>query len=99
VSRRGVLGLSPARIRRDARRGVRWRLVTRGRRASGKVVVSVRPEPIPGGDPLGGEGADAALVLETDLAGELAIVERGGTVDQTAYALLSDLLALAGAGR
>lgn len=34
-------------------------------------------------------------MLKTDLMGEIAIVERGGTVDQTAYALLSDLLPVA----
>ena len=96
VSRKGVSGLSAARIRKDARGGVRWRLVVRGRRVSGRVAVSVAPEAIGPGDPLGGEGADAALFLQTDLVGEIGIIERGGTIDQTAYALLSDLLALVG---
>ena len=54
--------------------------------------VSVAPERIPFGDPLSGSGPDAALVLETDLMGEIGVFERGATVDQTAYALLSDLL-------
>ena len=54
--------------------------------------MSVAPERIPLGDPLSGSGPDAALVLETDLMGEIGVFERGATVDQTAYALLSDLL-------
>ena len=54
--------------------------------------MSVAPERIPFGDPLSGSGPDAALVLETDLMGEIGVFERGATVDQTAYALLSDLL-------
>jgi homoserine dehydrogenase len=54
--------------------------------------VSAATERIPLGDPLSGSGPDAALVLETDLMGEIGVFERGATVDQTAYALLSDLL-------
>jgi len=38
---------------------------------------------------------DGTLVLETDLMGEIGLVERGGDVDQTAYAVLSDLVAVA----
>jgi homoserine dehydrogenase len=59
------------------------------------VRVSVAPERIPLGDPLSGSGPDAALVLTTDLMGEIGVIERGATVDQTAYALLSDLLEIA----
>jgi len=55
-------------------------------------VTATAPERIPLGDPLSGSGPDAALVLETDLMGEIGVFERGATVDQTAYALLSDLL-------
>jgi homoserine dehydrogenase len=56
------------------------------------VRVRVEPERIPLGDPLSGSGPDAALVLQTDLMGEIGVFERGAHVDQTAYALLSDLL-------
>jgi homoserine dehydrogenase len=66
----------------------------RGERVAGRVRVSVAPERLPAGDPLAGAGSDSALVLETDLMGEIALIERGGTVDQTAYGLLADLLAL-----
>ena len=33
-----------------------------------------------------------ALVLQTDLLGEIAICQLGGSLTQTAYALLSDLV-------
>jgi homoserine dehydrogenase len=39
-------------------------------------------------------GGDGALVLETDLMGEVGIWQGPGGVGQTAYALLSDLVAL-----
>jgi homoserine dehydrogenase len=99
VQRRGIRGLSAATVRQAARDGARIRLVVRGARVGGRVRVRVGPERLPAADPLAGSGSDSALVLETDLMGEIALVERGGTVDQTAYAILSDLLAVAGLRR
>jgi homoserine dehydrogenase len=92
VRRRGIAGLTGLDARRAARAGTRLRLVVRGVRQGRRVRVSVGPERVPFGDPLSGSGPDAALVLETDLMGEIGVFERGATVDQTAYALLSDLL-------
>jgi homoserine dehydrogenase len=40
------------------------------------------------------DGQQNALVLQTDLLGEIAIVQRGSGLTQTAYALLSDLVAV-----
>jgi homoserine dehydrogenase len=97
VRRRGIRGLSPAAVRRSARDGRPIRLVVRAERAGRRVRVSVSPERLRAADPLAGAGSDSALVLETDLMGQIAIVERGGTVDQTAYGVLSDLLAVANA--
>jgi homoserine dehydrogenase len=92
VRRRGITGLTGLDARRAVRAGTRLRLVVRGVRQERRVRVSVGPERVPFGDPLSGSGPDAALVLETDLMGEIGVFERGATVDQTAYALLSDLL-------
>ena len=92
VRRQGIAGVSLPGVRRALAAGFRTRLVVRGARARGRVRVSVAPERIPLGDPLAGSGPDAALVFETDLMGEIGVFERGATVDQTAYALLSDLL-------
>ena len=57
--------------------------------------VQVRPEGVPLGDPLATGGPDAVLLLETDVMGEIGVIERGMSLDQTAYALLSDLLHIA----
>jgi homoserine dehydrogenase len=94
VRRRGIRGLSAAAVRRAAREGACIRLVVRAERVGRRVRVAVAPERLAAGDPLAGSGSDSALVIDTDLMGEIALVERGGTVDQTAYGLLSDLLAL-----
>ena len=98
VTRRGIRGLSAETVRAAARAGRPIRLVVRGERRAGAVRVQVAPERLRAGDVLAGDGSDSALVLDTDLMGELAIVEKGGTVDQTAYGVLADLLAVAGAG-
>jgi homoserine dehydrogenase len=91
VKRTGIRGVSRLEVRRAARAGARLRLVARAERRGGRIIASVSPELLPLGDPLAGDGTDAALVFTTDLAGELGVLQRGGTVDQTAYALLSDL--------
>jgi len=95
VRRRGIAGITAEDVRAAAGEGTRLRLVVRGRRYGRSVRIAVGPERVPLGDPLSGPGADAALVLETDLMGEIGLVERGGDLDQTAYAVLSDLVAVA----
>jgi len=98
VRRRGIGGITVDEVRAAAAEGSRMRLVVRGAWSGRSVRVAVGPERVPLGDPLSGPGADAALILETDLMGEIGLVERGGAVDQTAYAVLSDLVAIAEAG-
>jgi homoserine dehydrogenase len=94
VDRQGIGTLSPGAAGAARARGERLRLVVRGRREGRRVRVSVRPESLPLDDLLVSPGADGVLVLETDLMGEVGIWEGAGGVDQTAYALLSDLLTI-----
>ena len=92
VRRQGIVGLAPKDVRRALRAGRRLRLVVRGAREGRRVRVSVRPEAVPLDDPLATGGPDAVLLLQTDVMGEIGVIERGMSLDQTAYALLSDLL-------
>ncbi len=74
------------------RAGRRLRLVASGRRSA---VPQVSLEELPAIDLLAGiSGTANALVLQTDLLGEIAITQLGGDLTQTAYALLSDLIAI-----
>jgi homoserine dehydrogenase len=51
---------------------------------------------LPADDLLAGiDGQQNALILHTDLLGEIAIIQRGSGLTQTAYALLSDVLTIA----
>ena len=95
VEREGI-GPATARIAMAAKaRGSRVRLVASARSGPEGVVTSVRPVELPETDLLAGlRGMANALVLQTDLLGEIAICQLGGSLTQTAYALLSDLITI-----
>ena len=95
VEREGI-GPATARQAMAAKaRGARVRLVASARTTPEGVVTSVRPVELPETDLLAGlRGMANALVLQTDLLGEIAICQLGGSLTQTAYALLSDLVTI-----
>ncbi|HTM27716.1 MAG TPA: hypothetical protein VL225_21130 [Vicinamibacterales bacterium] len=95
VEREG-LGPSTARAAMAARaRGARLRLVASARTGPAGIVTSVRPVELPETDLLAGlRGMANALVIQTDLLGEIAICQLTGSLTQTAYALLSDLVTI-----
>jgi homoserine dehydrogenase len=95
VERQSVRGITGEAVEAAAREGKRWRLVARARREGRRVTARVAPEELPLGDLLVSGGADGVLVLDTDLMGEVGLWEGAGGVDQTAYAVLSDLLEIA----
>ena len=65
-------------------------------RQDGGVTARVALEELSSDDLLASlEGQQNAIVFHTDLLGEIAIVQRGSGLTQTAYALLSDLVAIA----
>ena len=96
VDRRGIgpdTGAAAKRARADGRR---LKLVARAERKGRRVTASVGPEELSGDDLLAGlEGQQNALILRTDLLEEIAVVQRSGSLTQTAYALLSDLISIA----
>jgi homoserine dehydrogenase len=95
VRRRGIGGLTPKRLLAARRAGRRYRLVARAARSGRGVVITVRPERLVAGDPLASSGADGVLILQTDLMGEIGIWQGESGVEQTAYGLLADLVAVA----
>jgi len=96
VERGGIGHLTGAEVRAAAARGRRLKLVARARRSGHGVKVRVALEEFPPDHLFATlDGQQNALVLETDLLGEFAIVQLGGGLTQTAYALLTDLVALA----
>jgi homoserine dehydrogenase len=89
--RRTGIGPHSAPLARAAKeRGRRLRLVASARRGELPVV---EPLELPPTDLLAGlRGTANALLLDTDLLGEIAICQLDGGLTHTAYALLSDLI-------
>lgn len=93
VERCGIRGVTSEDLRSAARDGDRVRLVARAETSGGKLRLSVAPEAVPLASPLGcASGATNVLAIDTDLMGELTIFEKDPGVEQTAYALFSDML-------
>ena len=92
VSRVGIRTVTPQDVH-DARvRGRRIRLVASASRHGGRVHARVEPELLDKLDPLAHlVDLENALYLQTDLLGEIGIVQRSASLTQTAYALVSDL--------
>lgn len=96
VEREGVTAAAGDRIRAARAVGRRLKLIASAERARGVVRGRVRLAEIPETDLLAGlEGQQNALVLQTDVLGEVAIVQRGWGLTQTAYGLVSDLVSIA----
>jgi homoserine dehydrogenase len=92
VKREGIGPATGEAVRAALRSGKRLRLVASGRRDA---TPQVSLQELPAVDLLAGvSGTANALVLQTDLLGEVAITQLAGDLTQTAYALLSDLVTI-----
>ena len=92
VTRTGIRDMTPRDVADAVSRGRRVRLVASALRRGHTIDVRVEPELLDPGDPLAALGKfENALFLRTDLLGEVGIVQRTSTLQQTAYALLSDI--------
>jgi len=93
VDRDGIRNIRVEDIERAARSGMVIRLVARGKRSIDGAKLTVAPEWVPITSTLGSVcGTSNVLMLETDLMGEIAILENEPGTGQTAYALLSDMI-------
>ena len=96
IERTGIAGVTRDQVQAAIRRGKRIRLVASGERRDGAVAGRVAPAELDAGDPLAAlEGLQNLLLLQTDMLGEIGILQRDGGLVQTAYALLGDLVAIA----
>ena len=92
VTRKGINRATADAARAAKARGGRLKLVVSAKAGQRP---AVRPEELPAGDLLARLGPmENALILETDLLGDIAIGQLTGNLTVTAYALLSDLIAI-----
>ena len=96
VQRTGIQRSDGLRARQALAEGRRLKLVASAvRSGSGVVRAVVEPCELPASDLLASLGGKAnALVLQTNVLGEIAICQLEGSLTHTAYALLSDLITL-----
>lgn len=92
----GISGLSPLDIQTAAAANSRWKLIGSAvRNADGTVTGSVSPKQLRFEHPLAGvNGATNAVSLNTELLGSVTITGPGAGRVETAYALLSDIVAI-----
>jgi homoserine dehydrogenase len=96
VDRTGIGPETADRARSARARGNRLRLVVAASRSiAGAIQATVAPVELASDDLLASlRGPANALILQTDLLGDVAIHQLGGNLTMTAYALVSDLIAL-----
>jgi homoserine dehydrogenase len=96
VTREGISSLSPSDIKAAAAASQRWKLIGSAvRNTDGSVSGSVAPKQLPFSHPLAGvSGATNAVSLDTELLGDVTIIGPGAGRIETAYALLSDIVAI-----
>ncbi|TGR65710.1 homoserine dehydrogenase [bacterium M00.F.Ca.ET.194.01.1.1] len=96
VSCKGISALTSANIETAAKSGSRWKLIGSAvRNGDGSVTGSVAPKCLPLSHPLSGvNGATNAVSLITELLGSVTVTGPGAGRIETAYALLSDIVAI-----
>jgi homoserine dehydrogenase len=93
VSPSGIRAVTADDLRHASGEGRAIRLISRAETTDEEIKIRVGLESVSLSSPAGSvSGTSNVLVLKTDLMGELAIYETDPGVEQTAYALLSDLI-------
>jgi homoserine dehydrogenase len=96
IERAGIRDVTRERVREAVKRGKRIRLVASAERRDGAIAGRVAPIEVDASDPMAGlTGLQNLLVLQTDIMGDIGIHQLDGGLDQTAYALLGDLVTVA----
>ena len=95
IQRTGISEETGRLVRAAVRRDRRIRLVARAYRQGGRVIGKVEPEELEMFDPLAAiRGLSNILILNTDTMKELALIENNPSVEQSAFALFTDLVTL-----
>jgi homoserine dehydrogenase len=93
VDRQGIRGITQEEIQKARAQGKRWKLVCSALRDGEHVIARVAPEMVPATSPLYGvQGTTSVVQFETDVLGQLSIVETDPGPETTAYGLLADFI-------
>ena len=93
IYRDGIRGISSEMIRTAHEQGKRWKLVCSAQRVGDKVSGRVAPEMVSLDSAFySAEGTTSIIQFETDVLGDLSIIENNPGPRTTAYGLLADFL-------
>jgi len=95
VPTQGIVDITPAMVAAAKAEGKRWKLIGGATRTPDGVVCSVSPQKLDSSHPLYGvSGATNAVMFDTRFLGKVTISGPGAGREETAYALLSDIIAI-----
>ena len=93
VERQGIRGITPDEIWRARQAGKRWKLLCSAERDGNSVQARVQPEMVPPSSPFYQiEGTTSLIQFETDVLGNLTLIETDPGPETTAYGLLADFI-------
>jgi len=93
INREGIRGVSSEMIRTAHEQGKRWKLVCSAQRVGNRITGRVAPELVSHDSSFYSiEGTTSIIQFETDVLGELSIIETNPGPHTTAYGLLADFL-------
>jgi homoserine dehydrogenase len=93
IDRRGIRSLGRADLLNARRKGKALRLIARAEGRGRNLTARVSPLLLSLDDPMAHvTGTSSALTIQTDLMKDLTVIENEGGIEQTAYAVYSDLL-------
>lgn len=96
IDRKGIGRLTPEKLAETEAKGKRVVLVSRAKRINGGLKLRVRAEVLEADNLLAAaRGSSTALLLDTDLMGQVAVFSVNPGVDQTAYGVFADLVDVA----
>jgi homoserine dehydrogenase len=98
VPTQGITSITHEKIEEASAQGAHWKLIGQAQRdAAGNITASVGPQMLPSDHPLAGiSGATNAVMFDTKYLGPVTISGPGAGREETAYALLSDIVAIDG---
>ncbi|MCK4975780.1 MAG: homoserine dehydrogenase [Anaerolineales bacterium] len=93
VDRQGIRNISPSDINRAKNEGKRWKLVCMAKRDGKGIKARVAPEMVPPDSPLYNVNGTTSIVqFDSDVLGQLSVIEADPGPHTTAYGLLADFL-------
>jgi homoserine dehydrogenase len=93
VDRRGIRGITIGDIAAAKAAGMRWKLICTATNQNGKIAARVAPDQVSPDTPMYTvDGTTSIVTIQSDVLGNLSLIETDPSPDTTAYGLLADFI-------